>query len=161
MESGEQISRHDRRLVTPVLERVGPVAVWSAPQEGVEGAGIVGAKSGEERQVVCACEHVHGVELQHALPVKVRGEVLSARPSGTTLARQTLGVEEDPPRLSRTERLGHDRHCSGAIRHVEAPISYAAPGSGTLVRLAPIAQSVERFHGKEKVQGVIPCRGSQ
>ena len=30
-----------------------------------------------------------------------------------------------------------------------------------LLRLAPIAQSAERFHGKEKVQGSIPCWGSE
>ena len=29
-----------------------------------------------------------------------------------------------------------------------------------LVRVAPIAQSAERLHGKEKVKGSIPFRGS-
>ena len=29
-----------------------------------------------------------------------------------------------------------------------------------LIRVAPIAQSAERLHGKEKVKGSIPFRGS-
>ena len=34
------------------------------------------------------------------------------------------------------------------------------PGSIRLFRVAPIAQSAERLHGKEKVKGSIPFRGS-
>ena len=41
------------------------------------------------------------------------------------------------------------------------PISHSGLAACNLFRLAPIAQSAERFHGKEKVQGSIPCRGSQ
>ena len=40
-------------------------------------------------------------------------------------------------------------------------LDFAGPGgSCTLIRAAPIAQSAERLHGKEKVKGSIPFRGS-
>src|SRR5699024_4256999 len=39
-------------------------------------------------------------------------------------------------------------------------ISASRRSSGTLDPAAPIAQSAERLHGKEKVKGSIPYRGS-
>src|SRR5690606_22671240 len=47
----------------------------------------------------------------------------------------------------------------GDEAHV-VPISFRVPGACTLVSAAPIAQSAERLHGKEKVKGSIPFRGS-
>ncbi len=69
--------------------------------------------------------------------------------------RASLQVGIDLPTLD----LGPEG--TGPLRHERTSFCQAAHWSGKLpLRLAPIAQSAERLHGKEKVSGSIPLGGS-
>ena len=114
------------------------------------------------------------------LPVAVSFTVESdSRPGGTLLGEAVdtveLGVEHEPVRraLSELTALGG---CWGTDRrevvHRRAPaddliraaerthVSLCVGAARTAASQAPIAQSAERLHGKEKVCGSIPHGGS-
>ena len=156
MERGEKVERHDGGLVTPMLEAVGAMAVGVAPQVPVERGGVVGAVPREDRQVVRPRQDVDRVELEQALPVEVLAELPLAHPARGPSPRKALRREEDSAGLGRA----HSGHHAPTLAGTPDAGSRGAHAPGMLFRLAPIAQSVERFHGKEKVQGSIPCRGS-
>ena len=156
MERWEEVEWHDGRLVAPVLEAVRAVAVGVAPQVPVELGGVVGAVAGEDREVVGPRQHVDRVELKQALAVEVLAELPLAHRARRPSPRKALRREEDSAGLGRA----HPGHHAPTLAGTPDAGSRGAHAPGMLFRLAPIAQSVERFHGKEKVQGSIPCRGS-
>src|SRR5690606_31543627 len=65
---------------------------------------------------------------------------------------------EPPPRALGDQALVSG--VSGLTGSGTPGISRAGARPGRLVRAAPIAQSAEHLHGKERVKGSIPVRGS-
>ncbi len=83
------LHRDERRLVRPVLDVRRP----PGEQEPVELRLVVRSQPGEEREVVAALEHVHGVDLQHG--EALQGEVQLARADGAGGAPEALRREGD------------------------------------------------------------------
>lgn len=76
--------------------------VGTAPPEdqAVQCGRIVGAEPREERHVVGAGEHVHGVDLDDAEPAHHRLQVSRARGGRLLGAREALSRQRHPPGLS-------------------------------------------------------------
>ena len=86
----------------PVLEQRAVPALVGEP---VEQRGIVGAEPGEERQVVRAHEHVHGVDLQEPEALDGPEDVGGPGPRRRARVAEPLRGQRDAPRLRGGQRL--------------------------------------------------------
>ena len=127
------LDRHQRRLVTPVLEQLSPAAAIGGCVQQRHG---VRAEPGEQRQVVRPDEHVDRVDLQQAERAHGADYVgLDDVPTGA-LAAKPLRRERDPPRLGQRQRfarpaeVAHARNDTGAL-----PLAPRHPSrSGRMIR---------------------------